>query len=174
MGSLGAIANVGGSGNEIGPFRAIEESTLAHLTPAAQRGDIYAWYSLTGQAGTAVGMVSTGWVIQYMRETLRWDVIRVYRSVFWMYTLLGIVKFFLAMSLSKAVEADKKKKDIVPRDSEVAPLLGEADGTLPPVKPKRASLRSLLPDISAESRPIVLSLCLLFGLDSFGSGLAAL
>ncbi|KAF7593025.1 hypothetical protein BBP40_012112 [Aspergillus hancockii] len=39
------------SGNEIGPFRAVEESTLAHLTPHESLSDIFAWYSLIGTAG---------------------------------------------------------------------------------------------------------------------------
>jgi len=43
------------SGNEIGPFRALEESTLAHLTSAEQRSDIFAWYALVGTAGTSLG-----------------------------------------------------------------------------------------------------------------------
>ena len=41
------------SGNEIGPFRAVEESTLAHLTPHEHLRDIFAWYSLIGTAGAA-------------------------------------------------------------------------------------------------------------------------
>lgn len=163
------------SGNEIGPFRAIEESTLAQLTPSAQRSDIYAWYSLMGQAGAAFGMVSTGWIIQFMREKLRWKVTNVYRTVFWMYAFLGIVKFLLTISLSKAVEAEKKKESKPSGDSEDAPFLGEDEEEVQkPVEPKKSFIHSYLPDISAESRVIVAQLCLLFGLDSFASGLAAL
>ena len=32
------------SGNEIGPFRAVEESTLAQLSGAKGRADVFAWY----------------------------------------------------------------------------------------------------------------------------------
>ena len=39
------------SGNEIGPFRAIEESILAQLTNSKARSDIYAWYNLIGNLG---------------------------------------------------------------------------------------------------------------------------
>jgi MFS family permease len=123
-----------------------------------------------GSAGTACGMVIAGWMIHYMREDLKWNVIRSYRAVFWGYAGVGVIKFLLAMSLSKAVEAEKK---VVPTtDPETAPLLG--DGTEDEEPKKKSFLRSLLPKISAESKVIVLNLVLLFALDSFASGLAAL
>lgn len=159
------------SGNEIGPFRAIEESTLAHLTPPANRGDIYAWYSLIGTAGTAVGFATSGWLIQYMMEGLKWDAIRTYRTVFLGYATLGIVKFILAISLSREIEAEKNKEVASVVDPETAPLLGDRAEN---VRPKKSKLHSILPKISAESRAIVINLCILFALDSFASGLAPL
>jgi len=157
------------SGNEIGPFRAIEESTLAHLTPAANRGDIYAWYSLIGTAGTAVGMVTSGWVIQILQSKLKWDVIKAYRTVFWGYAAFGILKFLLSVALSKDVEAEKKPAPV--EDAETAPLLEDgAEET----EAKKSYIRSLIPEITAESRIIVLNLCILFALDAFASGLAPL
>jgi MFS family permease len=162
--------NVNSSGNEIGPFRAIEESTLAQLTPAAKRGDIYAWYSLIGTAGAAGGMVTSGWLIHYMKVQLEWDNIKTYRAVFWAYACVGLVKFALAMSLSKAVEAEKRAVPIA--DAETAPLLGNG---IEDQEPKKKNfLVSRLPDISLESRVIVMNLCILFALDSFASGLAPL
>jgi MFS family permease len=41
--SAAIIGVISPSGNEIGPFRAVEESTLAHLVPEAQRSDVYTW-----------------------------------------------------------------------------------------------------------------------------------
>ncbi|RDW71787.1 MFS general substrate transporter-33 [Coleophoma crateriformis] len=160
------------SGNEIGPFRAIEESTLAQLTPAAKRGDIYAWYSLIGTAGTACGMVTCGWAVRYMQATLNWGNIESYRAVFWAYAVFGFLKFIFSIVLSNSVEAEKKQTAPV-QDPETAPLLGNgADAEV--AKPKKSSFKSLLPEISKESRLIVFNLCLLFALDSFASGLAPL
>lgn len=158
------------SGNEIGPFRAIEESTLAQLTPAAKRGDIYAWYSLTGKAGVASGMVTTGWLIRYMLDVLGWERIVVYRAVFWGYAMAGVIKLLLAVALSKACEAEKKQPAPLP-DPETAPLLGDGAVIL---EPKKSAIRSLLPEISPESRIVVFNLCLLFALDAFASGLASM
>lgn len=157
------------SGNEIGPFRAIEESTLAQLTPAANRGDIYAWYSLIGTAGTASGMMVSGWVIHYLRKELHWNTLKVYRAVFWGYAAFGLIKVILALALSKACEAEKKTTP--PPDTETAPLLGQVAED---VEPKKSKFRSLLPNISPESKVIVFNLCLLFALDAFASGLAPL
>jgi hypothetical protein len=81
--------------------------------------------------------------------------------VFWGYAALGVVKLLFTLGLSGAVEAEK---DAVP---ETQPLLGAAPEM--PVKK-----RSFLPHVSSESRAIALTLCLLFGLDAFASGLAPL
>ena len=43
------------SGNEIGPFKAVEESTIAQLSDASVRSDIFAWYVVTGTLGTSFG-----------------------------------------------------------------------------------------------------------------------
>jgi MFS family permease len=159
------------SGNEIGPFRAIEESTLAQLTPVANRGDIYAWYSLIGTSGSAFGMLACGWLLRYMRVNLGWNIIESYRTIFWGYAVIGLIKFCLALALSKACELEKKVEPAT--DPEVAPLLGNR---VEDEEPKKSGgwLMSKLPDISAESRIIVFNLCVLFALDSFASGLASL
>lgn len=117
-------------------------------------------------------MIVTGWLIRYMRESLAWEQLVVYRAVFWGYSALGVIKLLLALALSKACEVEKKQPDPAPTsDPETAPLLADSDQSR---KPKKSTIRSLLPEISPESRIIVINLCLLFALDSFASGLASL
>ncbi|KAF8866995.1 MFS general substrate transporter [Acephala macrosclerotiorum] len=171
---LGAaiIGVISPSGNEIGPFRAIEESTLAQLTPAANRSDIYAWYSLIGTAGAACGMMATGWLLWYMKEQLGWTLIVSYRSVFWGYACVGLIKLCFALALSKACEAERKQPSPA-ADPETAPLLGDGAEEEEPKK-QRNWLLSKLPEISPSSRVIVINLCILFALDAFASGLAPL
>ena len=159
------------SGNEIGPFRAIEESVVAHLTASRQRSDVYAWYSLFGTAGTAFGMMTCGWVIHHLCFDLGWDLVKAYRIIFWGYAVLGLCRLVLAAVLSPAVEAEKKKP-VEASTSESTPLLGGETGPKP-VKERRG-LRALLPEISDESARVMISLCVLFALDSFASGLAPL
>lgn len=162
------------SGNEIGPFKAIEESIVAQLTDPRSRSDVYAWYSLVGLGGAACGSMACGWILQHLTETLRWDAVRAYRAVYVGYAVLGLLKLTLTLLLSHSVESEKKKQQqqqAQVRDGETRPLLGDGTANTPP--PKRG-LRALLPDISKESVPVVITLCLLFALDSFGSGLAPL
>lgn len=167
------------SGNEIGPFRAIEESVVAHLTVSSHRSDIYAWYNLIATAGVAFGMMTCGWTVNHLTADLKWEIVDAYRIVFMGYAAMGALKFAIILCLSKGVEVDLPEQLSPPAEqttSEVTPLLGE-DVTPPSTKlppPKRRSLASLLPEISHESRGIMVSLCLLFALDSFASGLAPL
>ena len=152
------------SGNEVGPFRAIEESAVAHLTPASNRSDVYAWYSLVGTAGTAFGIMTCGWVVNSLQSTQGMDNVSAYRLAFFGYAALGMIKFILSCGLSKRVEVDKSPaKD----DPATRPLLENEIGPEAAKRPKK----SKLPSISQASKGIVVNLCILFALDSFASGL---
>lgn len=138
--------------------------------------DIYAWYSLIGTAGTALGMMVCGWVMTLLQETKQWDFVPACRVVFVMYAGVGIVKFLLTMGLSKNVEAEKKKAPTTTNgSSETDPLLasGSQEETVAVAPPKQRKL-FFLPGVEAELVGLVTSLLLLFGLDSFGSSLASL
>jgi hypothetical protein len=137
--------------------------------------DIYAWYSLIGTAGTALGMMVCGWVMSILQETKQWDFVPACRVVFVMYAGVGAVKFVLTMGLSKSVEVEKKKKqdNTSNGSSETDPLLGSNDQAESVATPKQRKL-FFLPGVEAELVGLVISLLLLFGLDSFGSSLASL
>ncbi|KAI1106566.1 MFS general substrate transporter [Jackrogersella minutella] len=165
------IGVISPSGNEIGPFRAIEESIVAQLTDPKKRSDVYAWYSLVGLVGAACGSLVCGWVLHHLTQTLQWDFIRAYRLIYVGYAILGLVKLTLTVTLSHSVESEKKQQQRRARDDETRPLLEGSTEASP--SPKRG-LRALLPDVSKESLSVVITLCLLFALDSFGSGLAPL
>lgn len=167
------------SGNEIGPFRAIEESIVAHLTKPKERAHIYAWYGLYGSAGTAFGMLTGGLVIDRMLNVLQWDRIQAYRIIFWLYAGVGLLKTALALMLSSNVEMEKKQaEEARPGEAidETAPLLTDVTPSSqePPAPKPQKGLRSLLPAISKESVSVVIELCLLFAIDSFASGLASM
>lgn len=174
------------SGNEIGPFRAIEESVVAHLTEPASRSDVYAWYSLLGTAGTAFGLMTGGWAVQYVSTVLHWELIDAYRFIFYGYAVAGLVKLSLALLLSSAVEADEKASPAKAtiksngaagnNNTETSPLLGSGN-TSPQADEERKSrsrFGALLPDISKEGCAIMTSLCVFFALDAFASGLASM
>ncbi|KAL8687869.1 MAG: hypothetical protein Q9224_005029 [Gallowayella concinna] len=176
------------SGNEIGPFKAIEESTLSQLSPAAIRSDIFAWYILLGNAGTACGMVMCGWLVEWLQTLSGWSSTRAYRVIFGLYALLGLLKLGLSMILSETCEPEPPKQEYQQAteldDIETKSLLS-SDDELPDTQPQpqppskltpapRAleKSRSIIPSISPASRAILLKLCVLFSFDSFASGLA--
>lgn len=152
------------------PFRAIEESTLAHLSPAALRPHIFAWYSLIGNAGTAFGMMTCGCVVHALQSKNSYDDVRAYRIIFFAYALLGGIKLALALSLSKKCELERHPKP--PADPERTPLLANGNGNADHSTPKPEKF--LFPKISKETRGVFLNLAILFALDAFGSGLAPL
>ncbi|KAI1632851.1 major facilitator superfamily domain-containing protein [Biscogniauxia mediterranea] len=166
------IGVISPSGNEIGPFRAIEESIVAQLTEPLRRSDVYAWYTLSGLAGTACGYLACGWVLQYFTDSLQWDIISSYRIIYLSYAAIGLLKLVLSLLLSHSVESEKKQQQQHTRahDEETTPLLNSREDVAP--KSQKKGIRGLLPDVTKDSVPIVINLCLLFALDSLGSGLA--
>ncbi|KAL1891493.1 hypothetical protein Sste5346_007584 [Sporothrix stenoceras] len=169
------------SGNEIGPFRAVEESILAQLTPTAQRSDMFAWYTLFGTAGTALGSVASGGIVQVLQDKTG-ETNKAYRIIFFMYAAIGVVKFLLTLGLTSTVEASPARSAPTPsaEPNETTGLLGGEDATgetADPTPAKKPSfihrIRDLFPHISHESRGILFRLILLFALDSFASGMAA-
>lgn len=173
-----------GSGNEIGPFRAVEESTLAQLTPTPLRSDVFAWYTLLGNLGIACGTIICGWIVQWLTSLRGWTPTKAYRTIFWLYASLGLAKLVLSLMLSGACEPQAEPEKLVMQDqnhdggSEAEGLLSD-DGEEEEDRPKKATRevppptkRSIWPKISPASRDILLKLCLLFTIDSFASGLA--
>ncbi|GAB1206829.1 hypothetical protein APSETT445_005531 [Aspergillus pseudonomiae] len=162
------------SGNEIGPFRAVEESTLAHLTPHESLSDIFAWYSLIGTAGTALGMMACGWAINLLQVKRGWQFVAACQVIFFAYAAIGALKCILAAALSHHVEAEKQKpaerQDQQGENGETQPLLGERTRGEQP--PKKTSFFSFLGDRDLVA--LVVRLFILFALDSFASGLATL
>ncbi|KAI0864614.1 MFS general substrate transporter [Xylaria cubensis] len=165
------------NGNEIGPFRAIEESIVAQLTASENRSDIYAWYSLFGLAGAAFGFMICGWVLQLFTDILHWDLLHSYRVIYVIYASIGLIKLFLTLSLSHSVEAEKKQQQnnkIPVRRDETTPLLNEEvlnnEQGAPMETKHKKRFRALLPDISKGSVSVVTILCFLFALDAFGTG----
>jgi MFS family permease len=146
----------------------VEESTLAHLTPHELLSDVFAWYSLIGNAGSATGMLVCGWIINSLESVHGWAFIPACRIIFFVYAGVGVVKLILTLGLSGKVEVQKKEPQ--EQSSETRPLLSE------PVEQdvEPATKKGLFPSIEKDLWSLVLRLFILFGVDSFASGLASL
>lgn len=173
---LAAIVGViSPSGNEIGPFRAVEESTLAHLTPDTDRSDIFAWYVVVGTLGTSGGALASGFIVQHLQK-IGWDEVAAYRAVFAIYALIGLIKSGLTLLLSARCEAQPAAKPDQPPegdDEEAESFLPAEAGTstAPRQKPQQSSSKWKIAQISSESRKTLLKLCCLFSVDSLASGM---
>jgi MFS family permease len=104
---LAAAATVGvlsPSGNEVGPFLAIEQAALAQeLSPGARTG-AFAWYQLTGSLSTAAGALAGGAAAQALPHAGATPLAST-RLVFAGYAALGVGLVVLATRLSPRVEA---------------------------------------------------------------------
>lgn len=117
-----------------------------------------------------MGFIGCGWIVTFLRDEKHLDSVRAYRVIFFVYAVVGIVKLSLALMLSKACEVDAQPKSANP--TETARLLG--DGVPHKDDDKKKRRWSLLPNISKESKIVLVQLCVLFAFDNFASGLAPL
>jgi Na+/melibiose symporter-like transporter len=180
------------SGNEIGPFRAVEESILSQLTDKENRTDMFAWYTMCGTAGAAIGTITSGWFVQLVSEGAAEKRMVAYRIIFGLYAVLGAVKLLLVLSLSPEVELQREEiryQEVFELEDEEGLLSdtssprssaeGSRPTTVPTIKPAaqqtatKDRILSLLPRISSKSLLILARLIVLFTLDSFASGMAS-
>lgn len=143
----------------------MEESTLAHLTTHELLSDVFAWYSLVGTAGSALGFLVCGWIMNTLESVHGWAFIPACRVIFLVYAGVGVVKLIFTLGLSGKVEVEEREQS-----SETRPLLAEPTGQEAAPAPKK----SLFPSIEKDLWSLVIRLFILFGLDSFASGLASL
>ena len=184
------VGVISATGGDFGPFRAIEESILSQLTTPQTRADVLAWYVTTSGVGSAVGSELSGRLIKFMQKSFDWDLKTVYHTLFWLYTLMGLVNAVLVLSLSKDCELQPKGDDYVPVSQEdrqasvELPRRSEELGQSPhhapadypsPAKSKLrrywSQLGTWLSQISAPTRAIMYKLGLLLAVDSIADGM---
>ena len=128
------------SGNEVGPFLAVEQASLSQTVPGRDRTRVFGWYNLVGSLATASGALVAGLAAQLLQAGGAGQVDS-YRAIVLGYALVGIVLALLFTRLSGAIEVPAAP------DVSVATRLG-----------------------LHRSRGIVLRLSALFSLDAFAGG----
>jgi MFS family permease len=99
------------SGNEIGPFLSVEQSSLTQLVESKERTRFLAWYNLAGSFATATGALTGGWLSQAMQHN-GWSAFESYRAVLIAYALGGLLLLLLFFNLTKAVEVESSQDTI--------------------------------------------------------------
>ncbi len=132
------------SGNEVGPFLAVEQAALSQQIQPARRTSVFAWYQLAGSLATAAGSLCGGALVQALQGA-GLSPLASYRGVSVGYGLVGLLLAGLFLRLSPAVEAPPPQRGDAPAPRAVLGL--------------------------HRSRGIVWRLSGLFALDAFAGGL---
>ncbi len=92
------------SGNEVGPFLAVEQAALAQQAAPERRTGLFAWYQLAGAAATALGALCGGALAEGLQRA-GMTPLQSYRAVVSGYGLLGVALLGIFAGLGPASEA---------------------------------------------------------------------
>ena len=134
------IGVISPSGNEVGPFLAVEQAALSQTIADTRRTRVFAWFNLTGSFATATGALAGGTLATVLTSAGN-SPVNAYRGVILGYALVAVLLALLFTRVSPAVEAP------APPEVSVARRLG-----------------------LHRSQRTVARLSALFALDAFGGG----
>jgi len=92
---------------DIGPFLAVEQSSLTHLTPDTHRTDLFAWYNLAGSLAAAFGALAGGWLVTYL-QNIGQTTLEAYKVLLIGYAGGGAILLILFLNLSPTIEVTVK------------------------------------------------------------------
>jgi len=140
------IGVISPSGNEVGPFLAIEQASLAQIGARDKRTGLLAWYNLAGSFATAAGALCGGGLAQALQGfgIAKTDS---YRAVIIGYGLAGILLIVFFLRLSPAIESPRAAEGLHAAGKQTKLLFG-----------------------LHKSKGVVLRLSALFSLDAFAGG----
>ena len=136
------IGVISPTGNEVGPFLAVEQAALSQSIHDARRTPTFAWYNLVGYVATAIGALGAGLLSQGLLAA-GFKPVDAYRSIVIGYAVVGLAMAAVFSRIGAGVEAPELR----PADDGIARRLG-----------------------LGRSKGIVARLSVLFALDSFGGG----
>jgi MFS family permease len=175
------VGVISATGGDFGPFRAIEESTLSHLTTPKTRADVLAWYVTSASLGSSVGTELSGRIVDFLQRRDGWTLIDAYHAIFWMYSVMGILNMGFTLLLSGKCEANKTTET-----EESGILLNEMDDNdesnatdeneqnslrAARTAPQNPKTTSRFAQISRETRSIMYKLWFLLIIDSLADGM---
>ncbi len=91
------------SGNEVGPFLAVEQAALTQRLPAGRRTSVLAWYNLAGQLASAVGALGAGLLAQMLLSGGA-SPLDSYRAIVIGYAIVGLLIGLGFVRLTPAIE----------------------------------------------------------------------
>jgi MFS family permease len=137
------IGVISPSGNEVGPFLAVEQASLSEVTQPRDRTSVFARYNLVGYVATATGALVAGVAVSAL-ESVGLEVLASYRLILIGYAAVGLGQAVIFSRVSSEVEVGPRARI----DSSVGGRLG-----------------------LGRSRETVIRLAALFTVDAFAGGL---
>lgn len=181
------VGVISATGGDFGPFRAIEESTISHLTTPKTRSDVLSWYVTVSSLGSAAGTEFSGRAVDFLRKLNGWAITDAYHAIFWLYIVMGIITiiFTLLMSdkcelaeTSHEAEASERLLDERQQRADVADEDDDEDNqdldSAPLHEPESPQKKSLFAQISSGTRFIMYKLWFLLAVDSLADGMVSL
>jgi MFS family permease len=139
-----AIGVISPTGNEVGPFLAVEQAALSESIHGTRRTATFAWYNLVGYVATATGALMAGVLSQLLLDG-GLAAVNAYQAIVVGYAAIGIAMAVACARLSPRIEA-RPRSDALPNDG---------------VR-RRFGL--------GRSKSVVLRLSALFSIDAFAGG----
>jgi MFS family permease len=103
------IGVISPSGNEVGPFLAVEQVALAQAAQGRDRTALFAWYNLAGSFATAAGSLAGGFLAGSLMKQ-GFDAATSYRSAIIAYAVLGGILAMVFAAVSPAIEGERIAK----------------------------------------------------------------
>ncbi|MEW5309333.1 MAG: hypothetical protein WDW38_001228 [Sanguina aurantia] len=168
------------SGNEVGPFMALEQSIISELLSPQTRTSIFALYNLVGYVSTALGSLLAGIGMTYlMGNGYDLSQLDAYRCVFVEYAAIATLLLLMFLLLSGRIEAQHHQAAAAAAKAAAAAAAAqEADeeATAPLLQPgegeeSEAAVAPPPVGLSGKSLKLVITLSTLFSVDSLAGGL---
>jgi len=103
------IGVISPSGNEVGPFLAVEQVALTQAAHGRDRTSLFAWYNLAGSFATAAGSLAGGFLAGRMMAH-GFGAVASYRSAIIAYAVLGGILAMVFAAVSPAIEGERIAK----------------------------------------------------------------
>jgi MFS family permease len=105
------IGVISPSGNEVGPFLAVEQVALAHVAQGRDRISLFAWYNLAGSFATAAGSLAGGFLAGLLLKR-GFGPVASYRSAIIAYAALGALLTVVFTCVSHAIEEERSTRSV--------------------------------------------------------------
>jgi MFS family permease len=105
------IGVISPSGNEVGPFLAVEQVALTQAAHGRDRTSLFAWYNLAGSFATAAGSLAGGFLAGRMMSR-GFGAVASYRSAIIAYAVLGGILAIVFACVSTAIEGERNTKPV--------------------------------------------------------------